>query len=257
MADRIGVRATVRKCHLTHQLGVLIMDADVSQRVGNADLLAQAQHPVHHAAETGFGQTQVNRQIVHLRQQGGPIGLQYIRQQDGVEQAVMLVVQRAQALRNGVHTTQSSLKRRRAQAGRHQHLLARLQILSVRDDARQVRLDHLHSLHRHCFSHRVPGRRAPGLHAMRQRVGAGCSGQVRRQIQRQVGIQNRDARHHADVQDGAFDLRLLVRDHRRPAHFGACARSGWQRDDRGDAQRVGAQMILADVLEVPQRPGLP
>ncbi|EGH33500.1 hypothetical protein PSYJA_33110, partial [Pseudomonas syringae pv. japonica str. M301072] len=46
-------------------------------------------------------------------------------------------------------------------------------------------------------------------------------GQVPGQVECQRGIQNRDARHHANVQDGAFDLRLLIGNHRRTPDFRA------------------------------------
>lgn len=69
-------------------------------------------------------------------------------------------------------------------------------------------------------------------------------------------IQNRNARHHANVQDGALDLCLFIGNHRRTPHFRAGASRRRQRNYWRNTVWIGAQVVLADVFEIPQRAGL-
>ncbi|RMS07519.1 hypothetical protein ALP75_205450 [Pseudomonas syringae pv. actinidiae] len=91
---------------------------------------------------------------------------------------------------------------------------------------------------------------------MGQGIGTGGGGQVRWQVEGQRGVQNRDARHHAEMQNGTFDLRLFIGNDRGTPYLGAGSCSGRQRNHRCDAVRIGAQVVLADVLEIPQRAAL-
>ncbi len=86
---------------------------------------------------------------------------------------------------------------------------------------------------------------------MGQGIGAGGGGQVPGQVECQRRIQNRDARHHAKVQNGAFDLRLLIGNHRRTPYFRAGPGRCRQRNHRRNAIRIGAQVVVVDVFEIP------
>ena len=58
------------------------------------------------------------------------------------------------------------------------------------------------------------------------------------------------------MEDHLLGVRRLVGDDAGAADLGAGARGGRHGDDRQDALRVGAGPPVADVLEVPHRPGL-
>ena len=91
---------------------------------------------------------------------------------------------------------------------------------------------------------------------MRQRVHAGADGQIGRQADRKLRVLDRDFRHHCRVEDDLLLMRRLVGDDARAADFRAGARRGRHGDDRRDAFRVGARPPVADILEIPHRPGL-
>ncbi|KAG1252578.1 hypothetical protein G6F65_017861 [Rhizopus arrhizus] len=56
------------------------------------------------------------------------------------------------------------------------------------------------------------------------------------------------------MEDDALDLCGLVRDDRCAAHFGPRTRRGWDRDHGRHAGHVYARIVVAAILEVPQRP---
>jgi hypothetical protein len=62
--------------------------------------------------------------------------------------------------------------------------------------------------------------------------------------------------HHQRMEDHLLGVRRLVGDDAGAADFRAGARRGRHRDDREDALGVGAGPPVADILEIPHRPGL-
>ena len=92
---------------------------------------------------------------------------------------------------------------------------------------------------------------------MDEGVDAGRRGHRARQTDGQFRVGNDDARHHLRMEDDFFLVRLFVEDDAGPADFRAGARRGRHRDDRRDAGGIRPGPPVADVLEIPQRAGLP
>ena len=121
---------------------------------------------------------------------------------------------------------------------------------------RQVLLDQARAFDGDAFGHRMVAGRAIGFEAMRQRVHARRRRQIGRQADRQLGIADRDRRHHLRMEDDLLGVGRLLRDDAGAADLGAGAGGGRHGDDRRDAVRIGARPPVADVLEVPHRPRL-
>ncbi|MNN37205.1 hypothetical protein D3C81_1511400 [compost metagenome] len=92
---------------------------------------------------------------------------------------------------------------------------------------------------------------------MGQRVHAGGGGDLRRQAEGQLGIEDDDSRQHPGMEDDALDMRLVVGDDRRAAHFRTGTGGGGHRDHRRHAGDIDAAGVVADVFEVPERAVLP
>ena len=143
-----------------------------------------------------------------------------------------------------------------AHRGRRHHVSARLNVGSVGHHTRQVFLHEADAFDSDAVGHRVVTGRAIGFEAMREGVHAGARGQMGRQADSQLGIANRDHRHHLRVKDHLLGMRRGMGDDARATDFGAGARGRRNRDDGRDARGVGAGPPVADVLEVPHRPSL-
>ena len=116
--------------------------------------------------------------------------------------------------------------------------------------------DQLHALGGDAVGHRVEAGRAIGLEAVRQSVHAGGGGDVRRQAEGELRIEDDDGRQHLRVEDDLLHARRLVEDHPGAADFGAGAGGGRHRDDRRDPGGIGARPPIRLVLEIPERPAL-
>ncbi len=166
----------------------------------------------------------------------------------------MGVVQRPQWMRQRVHSTEATLEGGGAHARGHQHLQPRLDVGALTDRTRQVLLHQAHAFQRDALGHGMEQRRAERLQAVRQRVHAGGGGDLRRQADRQLGVENHQRRQHAHVEDDALDMRRVVGDHRGAADFRAGAGGGRHRHHRRHAGDIDPAGVVADVLEIPQRP---
>ena len=130
-------------------------------------------------------------------------------------------------------------------------------VAAVLAGARQVAFDEPHALDRDAVGERVIGQPAIGLQAMRQCVHAGARRDGGRHADGQLGIADRDLRHHQRMEDHLLGLRRLVGDDAGAADLGAGAGRGRHGDDGQDALRVRPRPPVAHVLEVPHRPRLP
>ena len=144
----------------------------------------------------------------------------------------------------------------RAHRRRHQHVSPRGEVAAVGDRRRQPVLDQAHALDGDALGHRVEAGGAVGLQAMGERVHAGGGGDVRRQADGQLGIGDHDGGQHLRVEDDHLGRGILVEEDRGAADLGAGAGGGRHRDDRRDGARVGEGPVVADVLEIPDRPPL-
>ena len=83
-----------------------------------------------------------------------------VRQTDGIGRAVMHTGQCREWVRERVRRSEVFLKRHPAHRRRHQHLSARLDIVSVGDRARQSFHDHPNTFERDAITHRIEVRRS-------------------------------------------------------------------------------------------------
>ena len=215
-----------------------------------------AEHPFEKRLERG-GQPEIGRQTLDPRLDRGAVEDEHIGHEHGVGHAVVGPVQRTDGMRERVDRAEALLERRRAhRGGGHQHR-ARLDVGAGLHRARQIVLDEPHALDRDAVGERMEARGAIGFETMRQRIHADASGEARRQADRQLGVENRDSRHHPRMEDDLLGVRRLVGDDAGAADFRAGARSRGHGDDRSNAIRIGAGPPIPDVLEVPHRPRLP
>ncbi|MNS82779.1 hypothetical protein D3C72_1165330 [compost metagenome] len=168
----------------------------------------------------------------------------------------MRVIQRTQGMRQGMHGAQAALECGGAHAGCHQHLLTRLQVGPVRDRPGQVFLDQAHALECDAGCHGMEERRAIGLEVVRQRIHAGGGGDSRRQSDGELGVQDHDGRQHARMENDALNLRGLVGDDGRAPYFRTRPRRRRHGHHGRHAGHVHAQVVVADIFEVPQGPVL-
>ena len=91
---------------------------------------------------------------------------------------------------------------------------------------------------------------------MRQRIHPGADGHRCRHRDGQLGVGDDHHGQHLRVEDDLLGVDRLVGHDRGPADLGAGARSRRHGDDRRDGAGVGPGPPVADVLEVPERPGL-
>src|SRR3990167_6456016 len=75
--NRVGPRRGVDLGHLSDLLDAAVVDTDFGQAVGDADFVAQVQHPVEYAGEARLGQVEVARQALHLWLDAGAVGPQH------------------------------------------------------------------------------------------------------------------------------------------------------------------------------------
>ena len=91
---------------------------------------------------------------------------------------------------------------------------------------------------------------------MGERIHARARGDCGRHAGGQLRIADDDARHHLGVKDHLLRLRRFLRDHAGAADFRAGPGRGRHGDDRRDLVGIGARPPIADILEIPERPGL-
>ena len=99
-------------------------------------------------------------------------------------------------------------------------------------------------------------RAAIGLDTMGKGVEPGSRGDVFRHANRQFGIGDHDAWQHLRMEDDLLHMCLRVGDDAGTPDLGPGAGGCRYRDDRGDGVGIGTGPPVADILEIPDRPGL-
>ena len=156
-----------------------------------------------------------------------------------------------------MHRAQPLLEGGRAHRGRDQHMRPRGHVRAIRIGRRQPVMYQPQPFQRDAIRHRMEARRAECLDAMRQRIHAGRRGDMRRQAERQFRVGNHHAGHHGRVEDDPLGRRVLVDDDRGTADLRPRPRRGRHGHDRRDAGGIDTLPVVARILVIEQRPGLP
>ena len=225
----------------------------------NTQVGTQIQHPVQHAIEVLLLQTQIASGARYFLFDHRAVGLQHIGHDNRVQQPVVGVIDSAEAVGNSMNTTQTTLEGNRTHARGDLHLQAGLDVIALLGRARQEVLDQTHAFQRDAFRHRVVDRRTEGFQVVRQRIHTGSGGQLGRQANGQLGIQQHDTRDHFLVEDDPLDVVFVVGDHHRLTHFGTGTRGSRHGDHRqhlAGINRTGARFPQRAILMGNQRNGL-
>ena len=198
----------------------------------DAQLGAQIQNPVQHAVKVLLRQVEVASGTRHFVFDHRTVGLQHVRHDNRVQQTVVRVVNGAQAVGYRVNAAQTTLEGHRTHAGGHLHLQTGVDIITLLGGAWQEILDQAHTFQRDTLSHWVINRGTERLKIVCQRIHTGRSGQLGRQANGQLGVQNHDGRHHLLVEDNAFDVAFIVGDNHCLANFRAGTGGGGHSDNR-------------------------
>ena len=99
-------------------------------------------------------------------------------------------------------------------------------------------------------------RAAIGLDTMGEGVKTGSRGDEFRHADRQFRIGDHDAWQHFRMEDDLLHMCLRVGDDAGTPDLGPGAGGRRHRDDRGDGVGIGTGPPVADILEIPDRPGL-
>jgi hypothetical protein len=166
----------------------------------------------------------------------------------------MAAGERPDRMRQSMHGAQALLERRRAHRGGDEHMAARLEIVGVGEGALQPASDQPHPFGGDAVGKGVEAGCAIGLEAVGQGVHAGGGGDVGREADGELGIENHQTRHHPWVEDDLLHARRFVEDHPGAADFRSGSGRGWHRDHRGDPAFVGPSPPILLVLEIPERP---
>ena len=151
---------------------------------------------------------------------------------------------------------QPLLKRRRPHRSRRKHVGAGFEISAILDSTRQISVDDLDSFERHAIGERVKRVHAIGFKAMGKRVHSGRHRQERRKSDRQFRIFNGDLGQHQGMEDDLFLMGVFAGNHTRAADLRAGSGRRRHGNDRGYSIRIGPRPPVANVLEIPYRPGL-
>ena len=141
-----------------------VVHLQAGQRVRDADLGAQLQHPGEERVERRR-QAEVGGEARDPVLDGRPVEDQHVGHEHRVGEPVVRVVERAHRVRERVDGAQRLLERGGAHGGRRHHVRARLQVAALLVGARQVLLDEPHALHGDAVGQRVIDRarsRPPG-----------------------------------------------------------------------------------------------
>ena len=137
------------------------------------------------------------------------------------------------------------------------HLTARLDIRAVGIGAGQVVLDQPHPFQRDPRAHRVEMRRAVSLEAMGEGIHPGACSDRLWHSHGQFRVADHDRGQDFRVEDDLLLMRDRIGQDRGAAHFGAGPCRGRNSHDGCYGGRVGAGPPVADILVIPDGPGLP
>ena len=168
----------------------------------------------------------------------------------------MGMIERADRMGQRVDGAEPLLEGRGPHRRRAHHMRARLEIVPIGHGLRQILENEPHALDRDAVCHRVIAHGAIGFETMGERIHAGPGGDGGRHAGGELGVADHHARHHLGVKDHLLGLRRFLRDNAGAADFRAGPCRGRHGDDRCDPVRIGAGPPIADILEIPERPGL-
>ena len=165
----------------------------------------------------------------------------------------MRVIEPAEGVRQRMDRTEPALESGGAHGRGDEHVAARIEIAPLLHRLRQVLLDQPHAFERHALRQRMIERRAVGLEAVGERIHAGRRGQLRRQPDGELGIEDRHLRHDRRMEDDLLLVRLGMRDDAGAADFRSRARRRRHGDDGRDHAGIGARPPVVDVFEIEDR----
>ena len=165
----------------------------------------------------------------------------------------MGVIERADGVAQGMDGAEPLLEGDRPHAGRRHHVTPGRKVPAVAIGHRQPFLDQAHGLQGDAVGHGMETGRRERLEAVGERVHPRRRRDPGRKRKGQRRIGDDDARHHLRVEDDLLGPGLLAKQHRGAPGLRPRSRRRRHRHHRGQALRIGAGPVIADILEVPGR----
>ena len=169
----------------------------------------------------------------------------------------MRIVHRANRVAQRMYRPQPLLERSRPHRCRAHHVGARFDIGAVGIGARQILFHKPHPLQRNTLGHRMIMGRGKRLDAMGKGIQPRTRRDEFRHPDRQFRVTDHGGGQDLGMKDDLLHMGLGIGDHASAPHFRAGPGGGRHRDDRRDGIGIGAGPPVADILEIPDRSGLP
>ena len=174
------------------------------------------------------------RELGHLRGRRRQIEAHHVVDHDPVGEPVMQIGDGRQRVRARVDGAEILLESDRAHHRAHQHVASCLKIAAVAEGDRQCARGDAHAFQRDAVAERMIVGREVRLDVVCERVHTRRRRDGGRQIEGELGIGEDALGEECRREDDLLDVRRVVRDDRRTAHFRAGAGGRRERDEVGE-----------------------